>query len=208
MVTVGELGTTPQVLEQNLQQILELASTWGASILLDEADIFLEKRSKKDIVRNAMVGIFLRLLEYHQGVLFLTTNRIKCLDEAFSSRISIAIHYNELDIHARHQVWCNFLSMAIGDDEMRKMEIDKLSEFSLNGRQIRSCVRLGQALARTQNTTMKMEHLITTINISINFKNQFDEFTKGEKRARQKNKSSKANPIILEDDGNQICDFL
>lgn len=25
-----------------------------------------------------MVGIFLRLLEYHQGVLFLTTNRVKC----------------------------------------------------------------------------------------------------------------------------------
>lgn len=32
----------------------------------------LEKRSENDIVRNAMVGIFLRLLEYHQGVLFLT----------------------------------------------------------------------------------------------------------------------------------------
>src|SRR5690348_1764601 len=37
--------------------------------------------SKNDILRNAMVGIFLRLLEYHQGVLFLTTNRVECLDE-------------------------------------------------------------------------------------------------------------------------------
>ena len=206
MVTVGELGTTPQVLESSLQQILELASTWGASILLDEADIFLEKRSKKDIVRNAMVGIFLRLLEYHQGVLFLTTNRIKCLDEAFSSRISIAIHYYELDQSARHQVWCNFLSMAIGDDEMRKMDIDKLSDYTLNGRQIRSCVRLGQALARTQNTSMSMEHLITTINISVNFKNQFDEIKRSSRaKSSRKKISSAANPIVIEED--QIFDF-
>jgi hypothetical protein len=34
-------------------------------------DIFLERRTEQDIKRNAMVGIFLRLLEYHQGVLFL-----------------------------------------------------------------------------------------------------------------------------------------
>jgi hypothetical protein len=38
----------------------------------------LEKRTENDVKRNAMVGIFLRLLEYHQGVLFLTTNRVKC----------------------------------------------------------------------------------------------------------------------------------
>jgi len=47
MVTVGELGVTPDVLEKNLQNILELAGIWGSAILLDEADIFLEKRSKK-----------------------------------------------------------------------------------------------------------------------------------------------------------------
>ena len=33
------------------------------------------------------VGVFLRLLEYHQGVLFLTTNRVKSFDSAFHSRI-------------------------------------------------------------------------------------------------------------------------
>ncbi len=201
MVTVGELGTTPQVLENSLQQILELASTWGASILLDESDIFLEKRSKKDIVRNAMVGIFLRLLEYHQGVLFLTTNRISCLDEAFSSRISIAIHYYELDKSARHQVWCNFLSMAVGDDEIRNIDIDALSNYELNGRQIRSCVRLGQALARTQNTPLVMEHLLTTINISINFKSQFDEIKKASKQRSSSSlkKKKSVNPIIVDD---------
>ena len=31
-------------------------------------DIFLERRADHDIARNALVGIFLRLLEYHQGI--------------------------------------------------------------------------------------------------------------------------------------------
>jgi len=58
-------------------------------LLLDEADIFMEQRSESDIKRNAMVGIFIRLLEYYQGILFLTTNRSGGLDQAFASRISV-----------------------------------------------------------------------------------------------------------------------
>jgi len=91
-VSVGELGTTIHELEDKLRGILEVACVWDAVVLLDEADIFLEQRSDNNIQRNAMVGIFLRLLEYHSGVMFLTTNRVKRFDEAFHSRISIALH--------------------------------------------------------------------------------------------------------------------
>lgn len=87
-VSAGELGTTTEKLETALKDILDVASVWNAVVLIDEADIFLEKRGDNDIKRNGeengslgvdvylgMVGIFLRLLEYHQGILFLTTNR-------------------------------------------------------------------------------------------------------------------------------------
>ena len=62
-VAIGELGTTPDKLEDKLRDILDMASRWNAVILLDEADVFLEKRADNDIHRNAMVGVFLRLLE-------------------------------------------------------------------------------------------------------------------------------------------------
>ena len=45
---------------------------WNAVLLIDEADIFREKRTPRDIERNALVAIFLRRLEYYQGVLFLS----------------------------------------------------------------------------------------------------------------------------------------
>lgn len=76
MVSVGELGTKIDHLEKNLSQILDIAHTWRAVLLIDEADVFLEQREVRDVGRNALVSIFLRMLEYFQGIFFLTTNRV------------------------------------------------------------------------------------------------------------------------------------
>lgn len=80
-VSSGELGTTPAQLEHELQKILDIAHSWGAVLLIDEADVYMEKRTFADMHRNALVSIFLRLLEYFQGILFLTTNRVETFDE-------------------------------------------------------------------------------------------------------------------------------
>lgn len=77
MASAGELGTDSRFLEHELQKILDICHTWGAILLLDEADVFLEKRNMQDIHRNALVSVFLRQLEYFQGILFLTTNRVE-----------------------------------------------------------------------------------------------------------------------------------
>lgn len=54
-------------MEQQLVKILNIAFTWKAVLLLDEADIYFEKRTYDNTNRNAMTGIFLRHLEYYQG---------------------------------------------------------------------------------------------------------------------------------------------
>jgi SpoVK/Ycf46/Vps4 family AAA+-type ATPase len=168
-ISVGELGTTTESLEKGLRDILEVASAWNAVILIDEADVFLEQRRDSDIQRNAMVGVFLRLLEYHQGVLFLTTNRVHTFDEAFHSRISVALHYPELDADARRKIWVNFIDAA-GVKTFSAAQIDSLAQHRLNGRQIRNVVRLAQALARDDNLdNMTMRHLEETIAITLQF---------------------------------------
>merc|ERR1719261_327792 len=102
-ITVGELGSSVESMESRLKFTLELTRIWKAVLLIDECDIFLEARDS-DIHRNAMTGIFLRLLEYHQGILFLTSNRIKHFDPALNSRITVALHYPALDRTVRCQV--------------------------------------------------------------------------------------------------------
>ena len=143
-VTVGELGTNVDTLERKLNNILEIANSWDAVILIDEADIFMEARNKNDVERNGMVSIFLRLLERHQGVMFLTTNRNEDLDPAFKSRISIIIEYQVLSQDARQQVWNNLLTAAA--IKMTSEDIDKLSQYQINGRQIKNSIRMAQSL--------------------------------------------------------------
>ncbi|KAG8526543.1 uncharacterized protein KY384_008744 [Bacidia gigantensis] len=108
-VSVGELGIKGGDVEHNLTTILDVAHTWGAILLLDEADVFLEARTNYDLGRNALVSIFLRMLEYFQGILFLTTNRVQCFDPAFTSRIHIGLRYGELDIKTRKAIWRLFI---------------------------------------------------------------------------------------------------
>lgn len=59
-------------------------------MLLDEADIFLQQRNLEDLQRNALVSVFLRMLEYYEVILILTSNRVGTFDEAFKSRIQLA----------------------------------------------------------------------------------------------------------------------
>lgn len=109
-VSAGDLGHSTSGLEYQLQVILDVAHTWGAVLLLDEADVFLEERSSHDVGRNGLVSIFLRLLERFQGILFLTTNRVQTFDEAFVSRIHLSLRYGELTAPARKTIWKTFIN--------------------------------------------------------------------------------------------------
>lgn len=52
----------------------------------------------QDVHRNALVTIFLRMLEYFNGILFLTTNRVMSFDPAFQSRIHMALKVSLLSL--------------------------------------------------------------------------------------------------------------
>lgn len=165
-VSVGELGTDPASLEKNLRQILDVAQIWNAVILIDEADIFLEKRTSGDILRNACVSVFLRLTEYHQGVMFLTTNRVTEFDPAFYSRITVAIKYDNLSRDNRLQIWRNLLLAA---NMPTTIDVDKLCGYNINGRQIKNAIRLAHGLAKSQEVQVSTAHLEHVITMSAQF---------------------------------------
>lgn len=154
-VSIGELGTNPEVLEEKLTTILELAAMWRAVLLLDEADIFLEKRGN-DIERNAMVGVFLRLLEYHNGVLMLTTNRVKEFDAAFHSRISLAIKYPKMSRETREAVWLRLLDAA----GFGHIPAAKLSHLEINGREVKNLIRIASISAKEEGVALSVQHLL------------------------------------------------
>ncbi|HEY0469400.1 MAG TPA: AAA family ATPase, partial [Polyangiaceae bacterium] len=100
----GQLGLNVASMEVALKNALMRAQRWGAVMLIDEADIYIRRRND-DMTMNAVVGVFLRVLEYFNGLLFLTTNRVEDIDEAIVSRCIAMIKYHPPDYAARLRIW-------------------------------------------------------------------------------------------------------
>lgn len=168
MVSVGELGTSADQLEERLRKILDIATVWNAILLIDEADVFMEQRKADDIERNAMVGVFLRLLEYYEGILFLTTNRAANIDQAFYSRISMSIHFDPLDAEARFTIWENLLAVA-GITTISEGDIGELCEYELNGRQIKNVINNARSLALHDGREVELSDMEMVIAVGEDF---------------------------------------
>ncbi len=117
-VTCGDIGTKPEEVEKYLESVLYLGKIWDCVVLLDEADVFLEQRTLMDLERNALVSVFLRVLEYYEGILILTSNRVGTFDDAFKSRIQLSLHYEPLTLEQRITIWRNFMK------RLKKLEAD------------------------------------------------------------------------------------
>ena len=57
VVVGGDLGTSAAALDTELEKIFDIAAAWKAIVLIDKADVFLERRSLLDLERNAMVAV-------------------------------------------------------------------------------------------------------------------------------------------------------
>ncbi|EOO00934.1 putative aaa family protein [Phaeoacremonium minimum UCRPA7] len=161
----GDLGSEPWEVESGLSRILELVARWNAILLLDECDVFLEARSTHDLERNKVVSIFLRTLEYYEGILFMTTNRVDNIDAAFQSRIHVSLEYPDLTTDSRRQIWRNFLSAATLKAEVSEADIDDLARLQLNGRQIKNILKTAQLLASRKKSVLKRSFIDTVLAI-------------------------------------------
>ncbi|CAN9125577.1 unnamed protein product [Alternaria alternata] len=181
MMSAGDLGFDPRKVEGKLQDILEMCSRWNAVLLLDEADVFLEQRSLHELERNKLVSIFLRVLEYYEGTMFLTTNRVQTFDPAFQSRIHISLDYPGLTIDSRKTVWKNFLDSSSQEHTIDKAQLVELARMDLNGRQIKNILKIARLLASRKEEKLSREHITVTMDVTQHLHNetQASERTKG-----------------------------
>ncbi|TEA19766.1 ATPase family AAA domain-containing protein 3B [Colletotrichum sidae] len=174
-VTCGDIGTEAQDVERYLTSVMYLGKVWDCVLLLDEADVFLEERTMADLQRNSLVSVFLRVLEYYEGILILTSNRVGTFDEAFKSRIQVAIHYDDLTKKSRKTIWQNFFDMMDEspheDANIKELEreIDQLATEDMNGRQIRNALLTARQLAKHRKEQLDWSHLNQVMKTSATF---------------------------------------
>ncbi|KAI9068180.1 P-loop containing nucleoside triphosphate hydrolase protein [Trametes sanguinea] len=172
VIGAADLGTSADALDQSLTAILKVSAIWGAVVLIDEADVFLEERTLAHLERNAMVAVFLRQLEYFRGILFLTTNRVRVFDEAFQSRIHVSLRYQDLSPDAKRHIWLAFLKKVNGDvpfGGISQEELRSLGEKKVNGRQIKNVVKTAGALAAGRSERLSYAHLEQVLDLMEQF---------------------------------------
>jgi hypothetical protein len=114
-------------------------------LLLDEADVFMESRNSNSLERNKLVAIFLRLLEYFEGIMFLTTNvsLLVCSDsfQSILTRSSVSNTWTQLSNLAS-------TSVSTMQNLVRRLAI-KFGRHSSNESQRLIICQRSQGLSRT-----------------------------------------------------------
>lgn len=155
------MGTTPEKVEEQLKEVLQRSERWGAILLIDESDVYIHERGD-NIEQNAIVGVFLRVLEYYRGVLFMTTNRGTLVDDAIISRLTARFIYQNPDYMSQMKLWKvlagqNGIKLVDGDI---KLIVDKYPKLS--GRDIKNLLKLAYVVSLKNNSPVDLS-LISSI---------------------------------------------
>ena len=101
----------------------------------------------------------------------LTTNRVQQFDEAFISRIHLAMNYPDLEPWMRKEIWVNALR-RFGPDQLdvdMATDLDEIAKVPLNGRVISYAVRTAKAIADEDGQKLKLEHLWDVVSVQQKF---------------------------------------
>lgn len=140
-VQSGQIGTEPEEIEKNMRIVLNRSIRLKMPLLINEADVFIQSRGR-DLAQNAVVSVFLRLLEYHNGLVFLTTNRADDIDDAILSRCIAEIKYGVPGDKERLKLWEIMLAefnVTLSTGDLRRVV---LSFPKVVGRDIQNLIRL------------------------------------------------------------------
>lgn len=155
-VQCSQLGTNEESIEKRLQEVLGRATRWKALLLIDEADVYVRERGA-DIQQNAIVGVFLRVLEYYRGVLFMTSNRATIIDDAIMSRATIHLKYALPDREALGNIWT-----ILSEQFKVKLPSKSVQELcyafpNITGRDVKSLLKLAKRYQRRKGGEINLD---------------------------------------------------
>lgn len=149
-IQCSQLGTDPDTIEDALLKVFARARRWNAVMLIDEADVYVHERGN-DLQQNAIVGVFLRVLEYQSSVLFLTTNRPEDVDDAIASRCVARLDYEIPTPEEQEKIW-SILLVGCATAKMTPATIKTIVACNpeLSGRDIKNLLKLAQVMSPTE----------------------------------------------------------
>ncbi|MBX3155527.1 MAG: AAA family ATPase [Deltaproteobacteria bacterium] len=128
--------------EKNLQRLFLEARNSSYILLFDEADSLFGARTdvkgSNDRYANLEINVLLQLMEEHGGIVILTTNLKRNIDQAFLRRLGYKVHFELPERDLRARIWRGMLPPTECETSV---DVDKLAvAFPLSGGDIKSAV--------------------------------------------------------------------
>ncbi|KAI2476546.1 SpoVK ATPase AAA+ class [Pyrenophora tritici-repentis] len=173
-VSAGELGTNSRSLETDLNRIMDITHSWGAILLLDEADVFLEARQPHDIHRNSLVSVFLRLTDRESTWAFDMTISRQGKEKIWQHHVGkVEKMSREAEAEADKKGGTTKKEEKDKDEKEVKPftdgDFDELSKRNMNGRQIKNTVKTSQSIALAEKSVFSMEYVKRVLDVAEAF---------------------------------------
>lgn len=170
----------PESMTKKLKEGFVRAKRYKAVLLLDEVDVFIRRRGGAHPVFDENTSTFLRVLEWYDGILLMTTNLVNSIDPAIFSRVHVTLEYGNATKQDRRDIWASMIPKDLkeslsGSDSHHDNILDELSNININGREIKMVIQnvvtksLGQLGSPSldlatydfkENKPIKIEHFL------------------------------------------------
>ena len=174
--------------DEKLEEISDYATKWEAILLFDEADVLLQARRDYEcanLKRNDLVSSFVRFIEYYQGIVIVTTNRISKFEEALMPRIDLTLSLPPLDRGRRIGIWNNQIQDLLEEGAINPSQsanlrglAQKWSKDDFNGHQIKKAVKNARVLAEKKGKTLGDKEIGTMLKMAREFKGHAGQLKK------------------------------
>jgi AAA+ superfamily predicted ATPase len=149
--------------EKNLARVFAEAETSNAILFFDEADALFGKRSEvrdaHDRYANIEIGYLLQRMDEYEGVVILSTNLRKNMDDAFARRMQFVVEFPFPDAADRQKIWEKIWPAETPRDPALDFPLLARS-LEIAGGNIRNIVVAGVFLAAAEGALVGMPHLL------------------------------------------------
>jgi hypothetical protein len=99
---------------------------------------------------------------------------LQTFDEAFQSRIHVALRYDKLDLKAKRAIFKMFIDRVkaygrMDIEEFSESELNTLAKQDLNGREIKNVMGSAQDLALNKKEPLGIKHIRQVLDVHAKF---------------------------------------
>lgn len=151
--------------EKHLEKIFAMAEKSNTILFFDEADSLFGKRSEvsdaKDKYANTEVSYILQRIEQYDGIVILSSNYRRNIDEAFMRRMRYVVDFPMPNAAIRREIWKSCFTPAT---PLEHIDYAFLADkFELSGGSIKNIALNAAFAAASEGSPITMHHLLVGI---------------------------------------------